>query len=470
MMKDTNKQKDFTVTLCRQINQLSADDFSKELWQRARQLFADAIAVTVAGAVKELPPSLLAKNAQFYGGYPQATAIGLGIKTSVYQAALINGSSMHVLDYGPMWNPPNHQLSTCLPAVLALAEFTQADGKEILTAMIKGIEMMCYLRASSGQVDLNKVPFHPPGMVGPMGATVAAASILALNNEQLQNALGIAASQCGSLMANTGTHTKSLHCGKASAIGVDAALLAQKGFTSNLDIFEAGKGYIEAFFDAATFDYDLMMQYGKNFRIFSPGYEIKPFPSNFGTHAGINAGLDLHAQLANRLDEIEKIQLTGPDFPYLLRPFPTSGLDGKFSCQYTFVSALLDGNVVIDTFQDEKVQSDSIKNWLQKIEYIRDPNQAAVIGKASLVAVVTLKDDTTFQATGFSPRSNRFGSELLSFKEHRIKMEDCFQVLFDTATSTEIINQCLKIDTLDVNAVQKLMRILSGESLLEVCI
>lgn len=461
-MENIKIKNNLTASLCHQINQLSPSDFPEALWMRARQLFTDAIAVTVAGATKELPPSLLAQNAQFYGGNEQATVIGLGIKTSVYQAALINGASMHVLDYGPMWTPPNHQLSTCLPAVLALAEYTQADGKKILTAMIKGIEMMCYLRAASGQVDLNKVPFHPPGMVGPMGATVAAATILGLNDGQLQNALGIAASQCGSLMANTGTHTKSLHCGKASAIGVEAALLAQKGFTANPDILEAGKGYIEAFFDETSFDYGLMMQYGKDFRTISPGYEIKPFPSNFGTHAAINAGLDLHAQLANRLDKIDTIELTGPDFPYLIRPFPTSGLDGKFSCQYTFISALLNGKVVMDTFQDEKLQSGETINWLRKITFIADKNQTVAIGKASLKAVVTLKDGATFRAEGFSPRSNQFGSELLPFEAHQIKMEDCLNTLFDTTTSKEIIEQCMQIDRLDAPAIQGLMVMLKG--------
>ncbi len=450
-----------TVKICKKITAVTYEDISdKEILKRGRQIFTDAIAVTVAGAKKEIPPSILAKNAMQNGGQGQASVIGFNFKTSVPQAALINGASMHVLDYGPMWNPPNHQLSTCLPAILALAEYKHSTGKEIFTALIKGVEMMSFLRAASGQDDLSKVSFHPPGTVGPMGATVACASLLKLNDIQLQYALGIAASRCGSLMANSGTHTKCLHCGQSSQIGIDSALLAQKGFTSNPGILEAPGGYIATFFDSNTFDNGLMMDCGSVFRILDPGYEIKPYPSNFGTHSAINAGLELHQKIASSIDMIEKIQMVGPDFPYLSRPHPISGLDGKFSAQYTFVCALLDGKVAMDTFKDERRFAPDVESLLNKLEYIKDPCQTATIGKAFVEAMAILKDGRTFAARGYSPKNNKFGQTVLSFEEHSVKLYDCLEVAMDREQAKKIIDMCMHIDELSSDEVVELMNII----------
>lgn len=153
---------------------------------------------------------------------------------------------MHVLDYEPMWSPPNHAVSTTLPAVLALAETGGAPGREVIAAFVKGkgCEIQGWIRQASQQYIPARLRYHPPGVVGVMGSTVASAHMLALNQNQLQNALGIAASRAGGLMANVGTMTKASHCGWAAAGGLDAALAGQ-GFSGNMEIFEAPNGYVQ---------------------------------------------------------------------------------------------------------------------------------------------------------------------------------------------------------------------------------
>ena len=152
------------------ISQIKFYDLDEITRKTAAMLFMDGIAVAVAGAQQEKAPKVLSEHIKSLGGDPQATVFSFGYEASLTQAAYVNGASMHVLDYEPMWNPPNHQLSTCLPAILALAEFKELDGKAVLTALVKGTEMMCRLRwAAPEQRDLNKNRFHPPGYVGPMG-------------------------------------------------------------------------------------------------------------------------------------------------------------------------------------------------------------------------------------------------------------------------------------------------------------
>ncbi len=457
--------KNLTKEFAEKVTALQYEDFTGELKQRGRQLFADGIAVAVAGSYQEAPPRILAENAKEMGGGRQASVIGLGFKTSMSQAAMINGSSMHVLDYEPMWNPPNHQLSTCLPAILALAEYRGLDGRQVMTAMIKGIETMCAIRAASNQKNLNNVPFHPPGMVGPFGAAAGAAHLLGLDPDALCSAFGIVGSRCGTLMANTGTHTKSLHCGQSSYAGLDSALLAQKGFTGNTDILEAPKGYIVSFFGYQDFDVELLKGYGKNYRIVAPGFEIKPYPSNFATHAAINAGLELYGKIggAAGMDNIRKIRMKGVYLPYVNRPNPKSGLDGKFSVQYTAVRALMDGAVTLDSFTDEARFDPAVEKLLSQIEFEMDRDTPAEIGKGYFDMTVVLGDGTELTARGYSPKSNRFGQELLPWEQHVIKLRNCLGTRLNGEKTQRVIELCARIDGLDAGEFRELMDIIRCE-------
>ncbi len=178
---------------------------------------------------------------------------------------------------------------------LRLAEARGASGREVLTALVKGIEIQGWLREASGQFTPDVLQFHPPGLVGPMGAVAAAGHLLGLDAKRLANAFGIAASRAGSVFGNVGTMTKSTHCGQAGSLGLEAALMAEAGFTGDAATFESPQGYA-ATFHRGTFMPDELRKFGQApWRVVRPGYAIKMFPSQFGTHFVITAGLDTAA-------------------------------------------------------------------------------------------------------------------------------------------------------------------------------
>src|SRR3954469_11520449 len=119
---------------------------------------------------------------------------------------------MHVRALGPMSSPPTHAVSPTLPVALALGEMLKATGREIVTACAKGFEMQGRVLLASSH-DRGSLPFHTPGVVGVMGSAVAASHLLKLEASQLQNTLGMAASRCAGLPANTGSMVKCTHCG-----------------------------------------------------------------------------------------------------------------------------------------------------------------------------------------------------------------------------------------------------------------
>src|SRR5262249_24566006 len=154
------------------------------------------------------------------------------------------------------------------------------------------------------------------------------------------------------VMANVGTMTKATHCGWAAAAGLDAALLARRGFTGNTEIIEAPNGYADVFF-GENCDFSVLAAFGQSYRMVDPGFAVKMFPSQYATHFGITAGLELHRQIFDR-STITSVRITTPVMPYVNRPRPRTGLDAKFSSQYTIAAALLDGAVTVRTFTDER--------------------------------------------------------------------------------------------------------------------
>jgi len=210
-----------TSRLCEKIVATTADGMGEAAIAKARQLVLDGVAVAVAGARIEQAPRILADYLRAQGSKPDCSALGFGFRLAGVPAALLNAASMHVLDFEPMWTPQTHALSPALAPSLALAESVNASGRDVLAAVIKGVEIQGWIRRACGHVESRDFKFHPPGMVGPIGAAVAASHLLRLDAATLANAIGIATSRCGSLTSNTGTMTKSTHCGYAASLGLN---------------------------------------------------------------------------------------------------------------------------------------------------------------------------------------------------------------------------------------------------------
>jgi aconitate decarboxylase len=444
-----------TRDLCQTITQVSFDALPSQVIAVAKRIILDGIAVAVAGA-REDGPRITAEHVKNLGGNPASTVIGHGYKTSPVSAAYVNGISMHVLDYEPMWSPPTHATSPTLPTVLALAEMEHATGRDVITTFVTACEMQGRLRLASHQYEPGKLKYHPPGVVGVMGSAVAAAHLLHLSAEQLQHALGLAASRAGGVMANVGTMTKATHCGWAAAAGLDAALLSRRGFTANMDILEAPNGYADAFF-GQDFDPSVLLDFGQSYRMVEPGFAIKMFPSQYATHFGITAALELHRQIAEPRT-ITAVHITTPLMPYVDRPRPSTGLDGKFSFQYTVAAALLDGAVTVPTFTDERCFRRDMETLLAATTLTQTGAIPGEMEKMWVEVVVDLANGQRVVARCNGPRGF-WGLPPLSRDEHLTKVRDCLR----TRLTHEQTEQCIQLteglDELSADEVRELVAI-----------
>ena len=369
---------------------------SPALSTAARLFLLDGLAVAFAGA-NEPGPRFAGELAQQQQSRPLATVIGQSFSTSLSQAAQINGMSMHVLDYEPMWNPPNHALSCVLPGLLALAELRESQGAgpqgaRVMTALVKGIEAQGRLRLSSGQIEPRELSLHPPGVVGPLACAIACGDFLDLNIDQRVAAVGIASSRASGILANVGSMTKALHCGDASRNGLEAALLAEKGFTADPDALAGPRGYGHAYFGERFDISHLHAPLGVG-RALNPGPAWKLFPSQYATHFVITAALDCRSSILDPA-MIESVEIVTPIMPYIDRPSPNSGLDGKFSLQYCAVVALLDHRVNLASFTDTRRYAVDVVQLLANTRLTQTSEISGRFDAMHVNLLVRLKDGT----------------------------------------------------------------------------
>jgi aconitate decarboxylase len=322
------------------------------------------------------------------------------------------------------------------------------------------------LRQAAGALESHELRFHPPGFVGPIGAAVAAGHLLDFDADQYANAIGIAGSRCGGLFINLGTMTKATHCAYAAALGLEAALLTRRGFTGCPTLFDpAPQDYAGAFFPHGLAG-EALMEFGQTFRIVDPGYAIKIFPAKFSTHYAITAALMVQPDIPSA-DAIRTVRITAADVPSSDRPHPRSGLDGKFSLQYTAAAALLDGHVGLSSFTDERLGRADMQALLGKIEVTlsRDIPSIYTAGRY-LDLEVTLADGSVVRARCERPRGS-WGAPPITEAEHHTKARDCLATYLSAGAVASCIARCDAIDSLDPEGVRALLHLAStGE---EVC-
>jgi len=227
---------------------LRYEDLPGDVVELTKLLILDQLGVQLRGAsLPNMQPVLRLADAQ--PGKAEATLAHSGTRTTVSQAAWVNGTLGHSAEYDDAHPLAWHTNSAVLPAALALAEREDASGRELITAVVAGIQVMGLLGAALPK--MVTIGWHGSKVLGVYGAAAAAGRILGLTPAQLVNAFGIAGSDAGGGMEydKSGGEVKRLHAGSASRSGLEAAELAQFGLTGPPTILEGPRGLLRLFGD-----------------------------------------------------------------------------------------------------------------------------------------------------------------------------------------------------------------------------
>src|SRR5437899_1824502 len=228
------------------------EHFPQAAAERAKRCLVDAVGCSIFGAQFPWSTMVLDEALATGAGGPCRVPGVPGMTLHVPHAALVAGAFSHAFEYDNLRKPGAgvHAGATVALPALAMAQAVNASGKELIAAIIAGVEVMFRIGAATLHSP-EHIGFHAPGMTGPFGSAAACASLMGLSARQTAHAFGIAGSLAGGLLAfakaGSGGMVKRLHLGRAAESGVTAARLAQRGYEGPRTVIEGRYGVLEAF-------------------------------------------------------------------------------------------------------------------------------------------------------------------------------------------------------------------------------
>lgn len=387
-------QEELQAGLSRFIAQCDFDRIDEHFKADARLRVLDWLGCAVAGAhypQMQLGLAMLGGA----GGAPEASIVGLSTKLPARSAAYLNGIAGHVceLDDGHR-TAIGHAGSVTVPVALTLAEKTHCTGAEFLKAVILGYDM--FARVGRMVNPTHYRYWHTTGTVGTLAATAAASSILKLDAEQVNNALGIACTSAGGLVESFGTHAKAINIALACQNGVDAATLASLGMTGSHSALMGKKGFTAA---TCTDPHpDNLLNPSENSLVSDTAFFKK-----YSSCGHTNSPLDGLVSLMEQHPDIKPENVSSVTVrTYKISVEITSELkcatedEAKFSLPYCFAVQIAFGRVGLKQFEQSVRSDERILNLARKVSVVESQEATEAFPKRIAEVEVHLTDGRVY--------------------------------------------------------------------------
>jgi len=354
-----------TDTIAKWIVNTTYEDIPPDAIRVANESCFDVIGVILAGSTQPVG-EIIKKYVADQGAAPQATVLSSGSQSSVANAALANGTMGHALDYDD-FGGFGHPTVAIFPALLAIGEHSGATGRDLLEAYVIGCEVGLALQHATKYKQMDK-GFHSTAVIGRLACTAACAKLMKLDHGQTVMALGMAGSMASGLIHNFGTMTKPLHAGLTCRDGVTAAQLAQRGLTAGEQIIEHPFGFATTVLGEGIYDLDEMAEnLGKPYRV-QDALMIKKYPCCGGNHAMLDSLFSLMRDNNFTYEDVASAEVDQSYYSVvMLYQDPDDELKGKFSAKFNVAAALVDGEIAVDTFTQEKIADPTINETMGKV-------------------------------------------------------------------------------------------------------
>lgn len=336
----------------------------------------DAVAIAVAAAEE-------------FSGPQRASVLGRGRILDGINAVFVNclASSAHAFDDTHLATV-THPTGPVAAVLLALAERGRITGAEYLAALAIGIEVTCRLsNALLVPPARGQVGWYITGVTGGIGAALAAAKVLGLDRQRTIWALGLAAAQSSGFRQTHATMATSFVPAHAARCGLQAALLAARGFTCSDRILEGPHGLATVFAEeahlAAATD-----GLGTRWEMLDNTY--KPYPCGIVIHPAIDACLQLVQETALVPDTIARVRLGVHPLCLTLcdRPAPGNAHEAKVSLQHWTAVSLVRRAAGLAEGTDACVRDPAVCAVRDRVEAAPD----ASVGRDGAVVRIELAD------------------------------------------------------------------------------
>jgi len=442
---------------------LQQNEVPQDVWDYLKLCLADAVGIAFASRAYDFADKSL-DSLHLLGSDGQSTIIGQSTTVSLRDAALMNGLLVHGLDYDDTHLASVvHCSASAFPAALALAEQRGLSGAELLLATLIAIEVDAVLGTQAGGV-FQQVGFHPTGVVGVFGATVAAVRLLGGDSDALVRAQGVALSLSSGSMAflDDGSWTKRLHPGWAASAALQAAALGVSGFEGPGEAYGGRFGFYALYAPGTSVDTETVSS--KLFQDWAlRTVAIKPYPICHFNHAPVDSAIALRHEHSLTSDEIDSVTilLDARQFGVVVDPIeakrlPQSEYEAKFSVPYAVATALCKGRFSLADLEDTARLDTEVLALAQRIECIHDERSRY---PAAFSGGVRIRLSDGSEMEHFEAVNRGAEGQLLSHDQVRKKFLDNCALAISIESADRLWNTMMSLDELeDLSALTALLR------------
>jgi len=380
----------------------------KEVVQKTKGIILDTLGCGIAGYTLANPEfHWVFDLVKEVGGTPESTIFVEGFRTSASQAASVNGSLIHTIDFDDTHlGSISHLGASVISSALALGEKIGADGPSLIAAIVLAYEV-------AGRVGKAIMPshykyWHPTGTLGTIAAAVAASKLLGLKADQAEQAISLAADGASGLRycIDFGDFSKSLHPGFAARNGVLAAQIIQKGAVGPKGLLEYKSGFCQAYSDEPNMK-TLAENLGTFYEIMTDS--LKAFPTILCSHTPIQGTMKIALENNLRLEDVESIHFrVSPTAPGQgMNYSPQTPLAARLSIPYCVAMAVAERQISMDQFQEARIKEPRIQKFMEKISLESDPKFSEEYpGTLAAYVEIRTKDGSLFKEKSIYPKGH----------------------------------------------------------------
>lgn len=381
------------------------------------------------------------------GGAAQAGAIGEADLSSVVNAAFFNAYMGHIMEMDDVDRESiSHPATVVIPAALAVSQWLGKSGRDFITAVAAGYEVM--LRIGAAITPAHYAIWHTTGTTGVFGAAAAAGRLLGLNAEQMAWALGNAGTMAAGLwqFLHDGAASKFLHTAKAASDGVTSAFLASKGFTGASRILEGDKGFFAGYARQDIND-AIFRDFGTRFR--TETVSIKPYPCCRHIHSTIDAANAAREKGTGA--DITEISLSVYKTALAIAGIedPKTPQEAKFSLRYCVARALTKGLLNDADFTVDLLNDPAQRALMGKVTIAEDAALSAMMPENWASRVIVRRADGSVETVQVNSPKGDPGNPV-TWDEVVYKFHRMVEGLLDTPRTENLLKACSDLEHLDL--------------------
>lgn len=360
------------------------DGVPAQVVERAKLNILDAIGIGLASTTYDFAHRTVTAM-RGLGGEGDHAVIGLPLRLPLRDAALVNGTLIHGLDFDDTHSGGViHASASAVPTMLGAGVAHGVTGAEALGAYLIAVEASARIGIAANG-GFHRMGYHPTGMVGAFGCALAASWLAESTRRQMADAQGIVLSQAaGSLeFLEDGAWTKRMHPGWAAVSGITAAALAKQGFPGPRQAYEGRYGLYRTHLgpDAEVDWAAVTAGLGREWEVMKVAF--KPYPACHFNHAFADAALALKREHGLKPDDIQSVvaRIAETEIPVVCEPEaakrrPKSSYEAQFSTHYTIAAALVRDRFTLAELDPDAYTDPAILALCDRVTYEIDPASA----------------------------------------------------------------------------------------------